>query len=319
MIDALPAPSVAEVVAGVEGRVGRLLLNRPEAINALSLGMIHTLRERLDEWAESPDVLSVEIAGAGQRGLCAGADVRELRRLVLAGDSDPMEFLLAEYELNARIASFPKPYEALMSGIVMGGGLGVSAHGSLRWVTPTSRLAMPETIIGFFPDVGMLWHLGRAPGEAGTHLALTGGSVDAATAIWLGLADAFTVAGQASEPADLAADWITDCYEGSDPVEVVGRLGQHRQGAARAAAADLRARSPLAVAVTLEALRRAQAMASVREVLEQDARIAANLVVWPDFAEGVRARLVDKDDRPRWTHDRLEDVSRSEVLAILGE
>ena len=225
----------------------------------------------------------------------------------------------------------------------MGGGLGLTMFGAARWTTERSRIAMPETIIGFFPDVAATYLLSRAPGEAGTHVALTGTTITGADAVHLGLADA--VVDSASVPALLAAiaaggpieaapdgaatgegselaaarSWIDECYVGDDPVAILERLERHPEPAARAAAAEIAQRSPLSVAVTLEALRRAAHADSPREVLETDTVIGRALVEAPDFAEGVRAQLVDKDRQPRWEHACLADVPRDRVLAAFSD
>lgn len=304
---------MSDVLVSIEDGVGRLHLNRPRTINALTAGMLATIAAALTDFAADPAVARVELTGEGERGLCAGADVRQLRQVVLDGD-DPAEFLGAEYALDLAIARYPKPYRAIMHGITMGGGMGVSAHGSDRVVTATSQLAMPETQIGLFPDVLMTWRLSRMPGEVGTHLALTGDAVNAADALWLGLADR----GPGDlPPAVLAADhdWVAECYAGDDPVEIAGRLAGHSHPSARQAAATLRDRCPLSVHVTLAALRRAATM-TLEEVAEQDLRVCAALALGPDFAEGVRAQLIDRDRAPRWSHASLSDVAPSEVAAF---
>ncbi|SMO72301.1 enoyl-CoA hydratase/isomerase family protein [Propioniciclava tarda] len=301
-----------EVLFTVADGAGRITLNRPRALNALSVAMCEAMHAQLDAWASDDAVERVELRGAGDRALCAGADIRALRAAVADGQ-DWLRFFEIEYALDAAIARYPKPYVACQSGIVMGGGLGVSAHGSRRIVDASSRLAMPEVIIGFTPDVGIAYYLGRASGELGTHVALTGDSFGAGDALALGLADEF--AGEGTPSAPLAeASWIGECYVGDDAVEIVGRLAQHPDPDARAAAETIRKRCPLSVAVTLEAVRRAASMA-VDEVLAQDLALVKALIPGPDFAEGVRAQVVDKDFAPRWQHDRLEDVSRAEVLA----
>lgn len=301
-----------EVVAGI----GRIQLNRPRQINALTVPMMHTLADLLHGFAADDSVTAVELTGAGERGLCAGADVRALRELALTG-GDVRDFFETEYGVNLQIAAYPKPYRAVMTGITMGGGLGLSAHGSQRQVDATSRLAMPETQIGLFPDVLMTPLLARMPGEIGTHLALTGASINGADAVRLGLAD--EVCGDAPAPdAALAAGWIAECYAGDDPVEIVGRLADHADPAAREAAADLRHRSPLSVAVTLEALRRAAAITHLPDLLPQELGLAVRLATGPDFAEGVRAQLIDKDRTPHWFHGSIEDVSRAEVLSYFA-
>nr|NLI50561.1 enoyl-CoA hydratase/isomerase family protein [Propionibacterium sp.] len=306
-----------EVLVEVVDGVGRLTLNRPRALNALTQGMCETLLDALGAWAVDDAVTAVEIRGAGERAFCSGADVRSIRQRVLDG-AEFESFFRVEYAVNALIAAYPKPYTAVMAGITMGGGLGLSAHGSRRIVDATSRLAMPETIIGFTPDVGIAWQLAHAPGELGTHVALTGDAFGAGDALALGLADAYAGPGTPDAPL-AAASWIAECYAADDPVEIVGRLAQHPEPDARAAAEAIRRRCPLSVAVTLEALRRAATMGGVADVLAQDLALVRTLVPRPDFAEGVRAQLVDKDFAPRWQHARLEDVTRAEVLACFGD
>lgn len=304
---------MSEVLISVEGGVGRIRLNRPRAINALTSGMLATISAAVAEFAEDPAVERVELTGEGERGLCAGADIRELRQVALDG-GDPGEFLRLEYTLDLAIARFPKPYRAVMHGITMGGGMGLSAHGSDRVVSAASRLAMPETQIGFHPDVMMTWRFARMPEQVGTHLGLTGDAVNAADALWLGLADRSV--GELPA-AVLASDhgWVAECYASDDPVEIVGRLAQHSHPSAREAAATLRARCPLSLHVTLAALRRAATM-TLEEVAEQDLRLGVAFVLGPDFAEGVRAQLVDRDRNPRWSHASLEEVTPAEVAAF---
>lgn len=306
----------SELVIEVVDGVGRITLNRPKALNALTPSMCTTLLETLSTWSFDSAVTSVEIAGAGERAFCSGADVREIRRRVLDGE-DWLTFFVDEYSVNALIASFPKPVTAYMSGIDMGGGLGLSAHASRRIVDATSRLAMPETIIGFVPDVGVMWQFSHAPGEVGTHVALTGTAFGAGDALLLGLASEYT--GEGVPEAPLAgADWIAECYAGDDAAAIVARLEAHDNLDARMAASLIRKRCPLSVAVTLEGLRRARRMSGVREVLAQDLVLVKSMIKRPDFAEGVRAQLVDKDFEPVWQHARIEDVTREEVLACFA-
>ncbi len=302
-----------EVLFEVAEGVGRITLNRPRAINALTHAMCRALADTLDAWASDPAVERIELRGAGERGLCSGADVRAIRQAILDG-ADFLGFFHDEYTVNALISRYPKPFTAFMSGIDMGGGLGLSAHASRRIVDASSRLAMPETIIGFTPDVGVAWHLARAPRELGTHVALTGDAVGAGDALALGLADEYAGEGEPEAPL-AAASWIEECYAGADAVEIVGRLAQHADPAARAAALTIGRRCPLSVAVTLEALRRAATMPSVDVVLAQDLALVKSMLPRPDFAEGVRAQLVDKDYAPVWQHACLADVTRDEVLA----
>ncbi|CAM3105043.1 enoyl-CoA hydratase/isomerase family protein [Stackebrandtia soli] len=327
-----------EVVYARQGRLGRVVLNRPKAINALTHAMVVSIRHQLDEWADVDDVEVVTIQGAGERGLCAGGDVRQLREALVNGAGDPAAFWADEYRLNATIAAYPKPIVAFMDGVTMGGGVGISAHASHRLATERSRIAMPETAIGFFPDVGGLYLLARSPGEWGTHLALTGLPADGPQAVRCGLADAviasadidgiverlangvstetaWTPASDALAPNDMDLSWVDECYRGDDAAVILDALRSHVSPLARQSGMVLAGRSPLSVAVTLEALRRAASM-SLTEVLEQDLRLGRAFAVKSDFVEGVRAVLVDRDNKPVWTHASLSDVDRSTVLSM---
>jgi len=302
-----------EVLVEASRGVGRIQLNRPRAINALSLAMMRQVSAALTDFAVDDSVELVELSGAGDRGLCAGADVRELRERALSG-GDVAEFFTTEYALDLMIANYPKPYRAIMTGITMGGGLGLSVHGADRVVDATSLLAMPETQIALFPDVFVTHVLARIPGEIGTHLALTGASVNAADAIRLGLAD--RCVGLLPEPDSvLAGSWIAECYPGDNAEEIVAKLGDHADPNARAAAAEIECRSPLSVAVSLEALRRAAGFATLVDQYEQELALAVRLATSQEFAEGVRAQLVDRDRTPRWSHASLSEVTRAEVLS----
>ncbi|MGB7448731.1 MAG: enoyl-CoA hydratase/isomerase family protein [Ornithinimicrobium sp.] len=333
-----------------ESGVGVVVLNRPRALNALDDRMITGMHRALDSWRVDDAVNGIWVCAAGEKGLCAGGDIRAVREAVRDGRADSaMTFFGQEYALNALVAHYPKPYVVWMDGVVMGGGVGISGHGSHRLVTERTRIAMPETIIGFFPDVGALWLLSRAPGETGTHLALSGATVGGADAVFLGLADIVVSSGSRDEVySDLlrAADrdgaglaswtpgprhrldpsepelahqrgWIDECYAGSDITTILGRLRRCSDPAGSAAADAIEARSPHSVALTLEALRRARAM-SVEEVLAQDLTLARSVIAHPDFDEGVRAQLVDKDRAPRWSWDHVSQVTRREVLSAFA-
>lgn len=327
-----------EVLYAVDGRLGRILLNRPRAINALTLAMVDSMLDQLPRWAEDDAIDAVLIEGAGERGLCSGGDIRGLRDALVAGDPEaPGRFFHREYDLNELIATYPKPYVAYMDGVTMGGGVGVSAHGSLRVATERSRIAMPETGIGLYPDVGGLFPLSRAPGGTGTHAALTGAPFGGAEAVGMGFSDVLietatwpdVVArlreGDVPDPADLGAPagepfaddraWIDRCYIGDDAATIVQALEGTEEERARAAAEVIRTKSPHSVAVTLEGLRRAADL-DVHGVLEQDRVIAPRVGRHPDFAEGVRALLVDKDKKPRWADARVEDVDAAAVQAM---
>ena len=330
-----------DVLYAQDGCLGRILLNRPRVINVLNDHMVASMLVQLQEWALDDSVTVVSIEGAGERGLCAGGDVKALRTVVIRGSGEAVKFWAHEYVLDAAIAAYPKPFVAFMDGVVMGGGLGLSAHGSLRLVTERSKVAMPETTIGFSPDVGSLFLLSRAPGETGTHLAMTGLPVGGADAVTCGLADALIstqdipgiiarlAAGETldaslgSTPAvgDLAAarDWIDPCYAGDDAVAISRALRAHPDPGARHAADVLATRAPLAVSIALEAIRRARRMDTLAQVFQQDLMIGGALADSVDFVEGVRALLVDRDSAPRWQHRSLADVDRAEVDRVFAK
>ena len=327
-----------DVLYARQGHLGLILLNRPRVLNVLHNDMVTSMLEQLQDWARDDDVLAVSIQGCGERGLCAGGDIRALRTVVMAGSGEAVKFWAHEYRLNAAIACYPKPFVAFMDGIVMGGGVGLSCHGSLRLVTERARVAMPETAIGFSPDVGSLFLLSRAPGETGTHVAMTGLSVSGADAIGCGLADALinskdipailarlaagepVDAGVGSRTAvgDLAAAraWIDSCYAGNDAATILRTLRAHPAPGAQQAVKVLQSRSPLAVCIALEAIRRASRMDTLTQVLAQDLMLAGAMADSADFVEGVRALLVDRDNTPRWQHGSVADVDPAVVARV---
>ncbi|MGC0422659.1 enoyl-CoA hydratase/isomerase family protein [Embleya sp. AB8] len=331
---------------GPGGRLGRITLNRPRAINALDHAMVRRIDATLAEWAADDTVAAVLVTGAGERGLCAGGDIRAIRADALAGGHVSYDFWRDEYLLNARIAAYPKPYIAIMDGVVMGGGVGISAHGDVRIVTERSRVAMPETGIGFVPDVGGTYLLSRAPGELGTHLALTATTIGAADTIECGLADHFVpthrlpalsaaladaapagVLARFAEPAPAGEPaeqrgWIDACYAADTVEEILDRLLGSGEPAAKEAAELIAAKSPTALKVTLAAMRRARELHSLGSVLDQEYRVSCAMLSTPDLAEGVRAQVVDKDRNPRWSPATLPEVTPADVEAFfapLGE
>lgn len=224
------APSSPEdtVLVRADGGIGHLTLNRPRAINALDHAMIAGLTRALDAWEHDPSVALVLLDGAGERGLCAGGDVRGLRQQIIAGDTaGTVAFFRAEYGLNARIAGYPKPVVAIADGVTMGGGIGLAGHAPVRVVTERSRLAMPETRIGFTPDVGGSWLLAHAPGRTGEYLALTGGTMDAADALYAGFADVLVPGDRLAQlgPAllDAAEALLTESGSAADPASARSR------------------------------------------------------------------------------------------------
>ncbi|MFF3751976.1 enoyl-CoA hydratase/isomerase family protein [Streptomyces sp. NPDC002018] len=336
------------VLLGRAGRAAHITLNRPRALNALTHPMVRRISEALAEWEDDASVTAVIISGAGERGLCAGGDIRAIHEDGRSGGSASPAFWRDEYRLNARIARYPKPYVALMDGIVMGGGVGVSAHGSHRIVTERSVVAMPETGIGLVPDVGGTFLLSRAPGELGTHLALTGRAVGPADALLCGLADRFvpserlaglrnalagpgvreaadvggTVQGYATTAPEgqLAADreWIDVCYAADTVEEIVERLLGSGGPAAKEAAETILTRSPTALKATLEAMRRARRLPTLEQVLDQEYRASCAALTGHDLLEGIRAQVIDKDRRPRWSPRELAGVSEADVARFFA-
>ncbi|WP_200304674.1 enoyl-CoA hydratase/isomerase family protein [Streptomyces adelaidensis] len=336
------------VLLHTAGRAAHITLNRPKAINALNHEMVRRIDEALTAWEHDPAVETVVLTGAGERGLCAGGDIRVVHDDARDGDGTAAAaFWRDEYHLNARIARYPKPYVAVMDGIVMGGGVGLSAHGGVRVVTERSRIAMPETGIGFVPDVGGTHLLAHAPAELGTHLGLTGAQIGAADALLCGLADHYVPSAalpdligdlavlpvrealarhvQPPPRGELAGhrQWIDDCYAAGGTVEeIVRRLSAHGDPAAKETAQTLLTKSPTALKVTLAALRRARRLGSLERVLDQEYRVSLAALSTPDLVEGVRAQVIDKDRNPRWSPATLAEVTDTDVerfFAPLGE
>lgn len=335
-----------EVLVQRAGALGHLTLNRPRAINALNHSMVQTLATALDQWRADDTVRTVLLSGAGDRGLCAGGDIVAIYTAVRSGRDDALRFWSDEYRLDAAISRYPKPFVALMDGLVLGGGIGLSAHGGIRVVTERTRVGMPEVSIGFFPDVGGTYLLARAPGELGTHLGLTGGTASGADAIALGIADHFVPSERIAELAaaletrevdevlaefaitppasELLAQraWIDAAYAGDDAEAIVERLEASAEPAAQEAAATIRTKSPTSVALTLAALRRSAALTSLEAALDQDFRVATRVSRGTEVVEGIRAQVIDKDRAPKWSPARLADLTAAsieEYFAPLGQ
>lgn len=330
-----------EVLVETHGRLGRLVLNRPKAINALTLGMVDAICEALEAWVEDDSVEAVALTGAGERGLCAGGDIRTLYDAATTGDYQQAEtFWRREYALDALIANYPKPYVAVMDGVVMGGGVGVSAHASHRIVTERTRVGMPEVTIGYTPDVGSSLILSRAPDELGTYAALTGTPLNAADAITAGLADTYVPSDRLDRLLDRLAEGSVEaaladaCDPGTDRPESrldaehiresfghdgVAAIVAHLDAAGDHRTLDALGRAaPFSLELTLRALRTARDFETVEESLAQDLRLSLALVRRPDFAEGVRAAVIDKDRDPKWQPDTLADVRHDEIDALFA-
>ena len=331
-----------EVLTRVDDGVGFITLNRPKAINSLNQTMVDLLRSVLIRWERDDAVRAVVLSGAGERGLCAGGDVVAVYHSARKDGVETRRFWRAEYLLDGQVGRFAKPFVALMDGIVMGGGVGVSAHANTRVVTDTSKIAMPEVGIGFIPDVGGAYLLSRAPGALGLHAALTGAPFSGADAIAMGFADhyvphrdldAFTAAivsdGVESAlahhtieppPSALVAqrDWIDVCYAGDTAEDILAALRGHEAGPAQDAANLIATRSPIAVSVALEAVRRAAKLETLEDVLTQDYRVSSASARSHDLVEGIRAQIIDKDRNPKWSPATLATVTAADVDAYFA-
>ncbi|WP_020499214.1 enoyl-CoA hydratase/isomerase family protein [Sciscionella marina] len=326
----------------VHSGIGHIRLNRPRALNALTHDMVSAITAQLAQWRDAPAVRAVLVDGAGDRGLCAGGDIRSIYDDARAGGSASLEFWADEYRLNASIAGYPKPYIAIMDGLVMGGGVGISAHGSHRIVTERTRIGMPEVGIGFVPDVGGTYLLSRTPGELGTHIALTTAQITGADAIHCGLADHYlptdrlpdlfdalassvpqTALATIAEPAPSSAladesTWIEHCYTADTVTEILARLKQSGDHAA-AAATEIETKSPTSLTVTLRALRSAAKLPDLEAVLTQEYRISHRAFRSAEFVEGIRAQIIDKDRAPRWSPATLAEIDKDLVDSYFAD
>jgi enoyl-CoA hydratase len=331
-----------DVLVTVENGVGLITLNRPKAINSLTHPMVTAMSKVLTDWEHNDDIHAVVVDGAGERGLCAGGDLVALYHSARADGSEARQFWYDEYVLNAQIGRFSKPYVALMDGIVMGGGVGVAVHGSVRVVTDTTKMAMPEVSIGLIPDVGGTLILSRAPGLLGLHAALSGAPFGAADAIAMGFADHYVahdalgdfkaaiiadgidaaLAAHAIEPppSQLLAqrDWIDHCYAGETVADIVAALRGHDAGPANDAANLIATRSPISLSVALEAIRRAAKLETLEDVLRQEYRTSSACSQSHDFVEGTRAQVIDKDRNPKWSPASLAAVTTADVEAYFA-
>lgn len=329
------------VLTYVDGRAGFIRLNRPRALNSLTGGMVRAMTTALTAFAENDAVKCVILSGEGERGLCAGGDVRQIYDARHASETDRTRFWRDEFPMNYLISRYPKPFVAFMDGIVMGGGVGISAHGSHRIVTERTRLAMPETAIGYFPDVGATWLLPKAPGETGTWLGLTGSEIGAADAIYAGLADyhvdsqrlpelteALTAVCDESDLEAAILRFATEPVRGILPdkrsvmdaafsrgtiEDIVASLETMNDRFGEETMAVMKTRSPTSLKLTLKLLRLGRDSAGLIECLEREFVAGCHVLRGHDFYEGVRSVLVDKDRCPKWSPASLEAISDIDV------
>ncbi|MFJ5381863.1 enoyl-CoA hydratase/isomerase family protein [Cupriavidus sp. CER94] len=339
------------VSTAVQGGVAYLTLTRPQALNALSLDMIRAITQALQQWEADAAVHAVVVAGAGGKAFCAGGDIRWFHQAYYANDPMLDQFFVEEYALNHLIHRYRKPYIALMDGVVMGGGMGISQGARLRIVTDRTRMAMPETNIGLFPDVGGGWFLARTPGHIGEYLGLTGTVIHAADALYAKLADAYlpsnvmaelaaslqahafdsgdavlahiaTFTGQhaaacvpQASPLAQHAGMIDTLFAGATAQEILSAVSDTAGDWAAQTAATLRSRSPLMLCVTLEQIRRARTM-TLEDELRMELDMMYDVFRHGDGIEGIRALVIDKDHQPKWNPARLDDVTPGRVRAF---
>jgi enoyl-CoA hydratase len=339
-----------DLIARREGSCGVIRLNRPKAINAVTLEMFRDVDKALDQFEIDPAVAVILLEGAGERGLCAGGDIRALWEDSKVGGDLGKILWREEYILNARIAKFAKPYVAFMDGIVMGGGVGLSAHSRHRVVTERTKLAMPEVGLGFFPDVGGTWLLSHSPGEIGTYFGLTGQTMNGPDAIHARFADAVVPSGKlaalrealtkvdagasSTDIKTLIGGFATsdtsgpvaamqpkiDSWFAHDRMEdIVAALQRDGSELALSTLKTLNEKSPRGMVVTLKLLRLARALSSLEECLVREYRAALQVFASDDFREGVRAAVIDKDRNPKWSPPRIEDVTPKMVAPYFAE
>lgn len=334
--------SDAELIVEQRGSLGLLTLNRPKALNALTLTMVHAMTAQLQAWANDKSIHAVAVRGAGDRAFCAGGDVRALWESGRNKTDYASRFWHDEYQLNTLIKEYPKPYVALIHGVVMGGGVGVSFHGSHRVVCESTVFAMPETGIGLFPDVGGTYFLPRLHGNCGLYLALTGARVKAADLRHLGLATHVAayadfeaiVAGLAAgrAPDDVLAPFagneadppmramvhdVEALFSGDSVEAVLAALDRAGSDFARETAAIIRTKSPTSLKIAFRQMQEGRAH-QFRDCMRLEFRVTERVQQGVDFYEGVRAIIIDKDNAPKWSPARLEDVSAASIDAYFA-
>jgi enoyl-CoA hydratase len=328
----------SDIRFAVDNGIALVTLARPKALNALTLGMIRALHPRLAAWAKDPAIRAVVIEGEGDRAFCAGGDVRAIYDSVKTKPSDlNRAFFAEEYQVNRLIHRYPKPYVALIDGVTMGGGLGLSVHGSHRIATERTLSSMPETGIGLFPDIGATWFLNQCPGHVGMYLALTGARLKPADTLYAGFATHYApsaaldglkraliggdelesaVAAAAADPgpAPLAAmrDGIERCFAGDSVEAIFATLAADGSDWSRETLTTLEAKSPTSLKVAFEQLRRGKGLA-IEDVLTMEYRMTQVFMAGHDFFEGIRAVLIDKDQTPKWKPPTLAEVTQADV------
>lgn len=344
------AETEGDLIVRREGAAGIIRLNRPKAINAMTYEMSQGIDAALDRFETDPAVAVIILEGAGERGLCAGGDIRGLYENSKAGGDLGKRFWRQEYVMNARIAKYPKPYVAFMDGLVMGGGVGLSAHARHRVVTEKTKLAMPEVGLGFFPDVGGTWLLSRSPGEIGTFFGLTGQTMNGPDAIHARFADAVVpsanlpalrealtavqpgatsaevdaiiarlASGERAGPVAALQTSIDRWFAHDRMEDILASLKRDSSEFAQATLKTLNEKSPRGMVVTLRLLRQARHASSLEECLVREYRAALEVFRSDDFREGVRAAVIDKDRNPKWSPPSVEGVTVEMLMPYFAE
>ena len=331
-----------EILFEQRGTLGLITLNRPKALNALTHGMCVAMKKTLDEWSRDPTVAAVAVRGAGDRAFCAGGDIRSLYESGRAGTPYARAFYRDEYRLDATIKHYPKPYIALIQGIVMGGGVGISVHGTFRIADETTTFAMPETGIGLFPDVGGSYFLPRCVGEVGMYLALTGARLKLADSLYAGVATHFVPAdrhaellqriAQGATPAEILATLsmtpasagilpdlrtsIDRCFSGSSVEMILDALDQEGEWGSDVTA-TIRTKSPTSTKLAFHQLRQGRTL-DFDECMRMEFRVVDRVIDGHDFYEGVRATIIDKDNAPKWRPATLSAVRADEIAGYFA-
>lgn len=330
------------------GPLGLIELRRPTSINALTLSMLQELTRVFTTWRNDPAISMVVLRGSGERGFCAGGDIKDFHAAVSGGGhAEFLALLSLEFDLNEMIATYPKPVLTLVHGLCMGGGIGLASHASIRVTTPEASYAMPETRIGYSPDVGGTHLLARAPGHLGEYLALTASTFTGSDAVELGFADILVdptrfaelldslddfIAMPAAElaagievlfgsfaPSPLASarPWIDADFSAPDLPGILDRLDEMVHPAAAQTVAAIRANAPTSLAGALAAVRAARDEDHLRSALDRELRLADYLMHRPDLTEGIRAQVIDKDRNPRWNPARFDEVDTATIAGLI--
>ena len=336
--------TTTEIHIRKEGRAGRITLDRPKALNALTYAQIMAIAEAIEHWRDDDEVHLLVLDSVGDRAFCAGGDIVGIYESRTDGPDYADQFWRDEYKLNADIASYPKPFVALMDGIVMGGGVGISAHASHRIVTERSEIAMPETSVGLVPDVGGMWLLANAPGRLGEYYGIFGERMNAGDAIYAGFADTCVPSSKLDElvsrliapqgdtasviiadlatppaPPKSASKWhrIDEVFDASTIEDILSELSGDVEWEDRLIS-GAKQRSPLSMKLTLAAIHEARHATSLEEVLNLEYRLTTRLFRHGEFLEGIRALLIDKDRKPKWNPPELSKVSSEMVTEFLS-